>query len=257
MSDSLTINDINTMIRSEDAMTLVFGSVERNMFADVDVHSTHTFRSGEDTFTIVDTVDNEDVCSDACLDEWATDANYPVMVMADVLHNWEVWTVRHYLDPENLASAVAHPFLPSDRDPGYGVYCNRCGRVMAADEGFRSYVERAFDAYIDVALWSSHEISEDGEMGEPLDANYEPGDVDPDALVELREDLVRFLADQWSDVRDLNAMSVGRDFWLTRNGHGAGFWDRGYGPRGDRLTDAAKVYGTVDLYVDVNGRIAC
>lgn len=42
---------------------------------------------------------------------------------------------------------------------------------------------------------------------------------------------------------------AGHDFWLTRNGHGAGFWDRGLGDLGDRLTEAAKVYGEV-LVID-------
>lgn len=35
----------------------------------------------------------------------------------------------------------------------------------------------------------------------------------------------------------------GHDFALTRNSHGAGFWDRGYGEIGDRLTEAAQAYG--------------
>lgn len=35
----------------------------------------------------------------------------------------------------------------------------------------------------------------------------------------------------------------GQDFALTRNGHGAGFWDRSYGELGDKLSDAASVYG--------------
>lgn len=42
---------------------------------------------------------------------------------------------------------------------------------------------------------------------------------------------------------------AGHDFWLTRNGHGAGFWDRGIGPLGTRLTDASKTFGGVDLYL--------
>lgn len=37
--------------------------------------------------------------------------------------------------------------------------------------------------------------------------------------------------------------SAGHDFWLTRNGHGAGFWGRGAGDVGDKLSDAAHVYG--------------
>jgi hypothetical protein len=38
---------------------------------------------------------------------------------------------------------------------------------------------------------------------------------------------------------------AGHDFWLTRNGHGAGFWDRGLGEIGGMLTDAAKAFGDV------------
>lgn len=35
---------------------------------------------------------------------------------------------------------------------------------------------------------------------------------------------------------------AGHDFWLTRGGHGTGFWDRGLGELGERLSEAAKVY---------------
>ena len=44
---------------------------------------------------------------------------------------------------------------------------------------------------------------------------------------------------------------AGHDFWLTRNGHGAGFWDRtelDADELGDRLTVLAKEFGDVDLY---------
>lgn len=40
---------------------------------------------------------------------------------------------------------------------------------------------------------------------------------------------------------------VGHDFWLTSQGHGAGFWDRGLGQVGDALTDS------VDGYTDIVG----
>lgn len=39
---------------------------------------------------------------------------------------------------------------------------------------------------------------------------------------------------------------AGHDLWLTRSGHGAGYWDRGLGELGDRLTEAAKSYGSPD-----------
>lgn len=36
---------------------------------------------------------------------------------------------------------------------------------------------------------------------------------------------------------------AGHDFWLTRRGHGAGFWDRGLGDLGKRLSEAANACG--------------
>jgi hypothetical protein len=42
---------------------------------------------------------------------------------------------------------------------------------------------------------------------------------------------------------------AGHDFWLTRNRHGAGFWDRGLGDAGRMLTEMAHPYGECALYV--------
>lgn len=39
---------------------------------------------------------------------------------------------------------------------------------------------------------------------------------------------------------------AGHDLWLTRSGHGCGYWDRGLGELGDRLTEAAKAMGSAD-----------
>lgn len=46
---------------------------------------------------------------------------------------------------------------------------------------------------------------------------------------------------------------AGHDFWLTRNGHGVGFWGRNMGEVGDRLTEAAKKYGEKYVYICSNG----
>lgn len=58
-----------------------------------------------------------------------------------------------------------------------------------------------------------------------------------------------------SDARYSAEEQAGGDFWLTRNGHGAGFWERGLGELGTRLTEAAKAYGTSDLYLTDDERI--
>ena len=42
---------------------------------------------------------------------------------------------------------------------------------------------------------------------------------------------------------------IGHDLWLTRNGHGSGFWDRGLGAQGDSLTAICEALGEVWSYV--------
>lgn len=107
------------------------------------------------------------------------------------------------------------------------------------------------NAYIEAALWSST-----GDEGEPLDDEYGPDDLAPGTLAQMREDCEDFYEANEADIESwADDAQAGHDFWLTRNHHGAGFWDRGRGALGDRLTDAAQVYGSVDLYVGDDGKI--
>lgn len=52
---------------------------------------------------------------------------------------------------------------------------------------------------------------------------------------------------------------AGRDFWLTRNGHGVGYWDRGFdgeaGEIAERLSEAAEAAGATDLYLGDDGLV--
>jgi hypothetical protein len=49
---------------------------------------------------------------------------------------------------------------------------------------------------------------------------------------------------------------AGNDFWLTHNGHGAGFWDGDLPDEiGDALTKASEKYREIDLYVGDDGMI--
>lgn len=113
-------------------------------------------------------------------------------------------------------------------------------------------------AYVECALWSSTDNSDES-GGEPMDANYDADDIAPETLAQMQADCDDFAGNP--EVAALLAESglsdeqAGHDFWLTRNGHGAGFWDRGLGDIGDKLTAITKPYGSVDLYVGDDGRI--
>jgi hypothetical protein len=127
-------------------------------------------------------------------------------------------------------------------------------------------------AYAETALWSStHYAEAEGDMesgdGEPMDANHGVDDIHADTYAEMLldvsdfilanlEDFAGYVSRMSSRVSFQDALEAfGHDFWLTRNGHGAGFWDRGLGALGDRLTDASKPYGEVNLWVDADGSV--
>lgn len=119
--------------------------------------------------------------------------------------------------------------------------------------------------YIACALWSSYVTDENGENGKPLDSDEFT--LSNEAHDKMREDCEDFFKHHEKDLAKYCELIwynpgegepedyAGHDFWLTRNGHGAGFWDRGLGELGDRLTEAAKAYGSVDLYPMEDGRI--
>lgn len=109
-------------------------------------------------------------------------------------------------------------------------------------------------AYIECALWSSTDDSDD-QGGEPLDANYLIEDIHPDTINEMLADCDDFTQAQSELLEGLDYSQSGHDFWLTRNGHGAGFWDRGLGEVGQKLTEACRPYGSYDLYVGDDGMI--
>jgi hypothetical protein len=115
--------------------------------------------------------------------------------------------------------------------------------------------------YINTALWSSHDESDD-DGGNPMDYNYSADDIHPDTLIKMVEDCSLFRQNNKRLIERLQYRhdsatdtQIAHDFWLTRCGHGAGFWDRGYGVLGDKMTEVAKNFGNVDLYVGDDGMI--
>jgi hypothetical protein len=61
--------------------------------------------------------------------------------------------------------------------------------------------------------------------------------------------------------RDYDEMQAGRDFWLTRNGHGAGFWDRdqlkqdGLGDRLKKLCGWKTEFAETGMYRGDDGKL--
>jgi len=121
------------------------------------------------------------------------------------------------------------------------------------------------DAYVAAMLWSSNDESTPG-GGEPFDANYSESDLAPEALETIETDCRAFFAahsDLFTDEHCLRYSPdfgiegrAGHDFWLTRNHHGAGFWDGGWAePAATTLDNAATAFGELSPYRGDDGRI--
>lgn len=117
--------------------------------------------------------------------------------------------------------------------------------------------------WITAALWSTGATALDGEELENLD-DYE--------FSENAKKAARVICATFYDTHttDVNAYAgtyrpgdgsdpyecAGHDLWLTANGHGCGFWDRGLGNLGKRLADACgfrKQFDHIDLYIADDG----
>jgi hypothetical protein len=111
-------------------------------------------------------------------------------------------------------------------------------------------MERMVDNYLACALWSSNdESTPDG--GEPLDANFSVSDFTNEARARATKDCREFVkkAEKAGVEWEQDAGQVGHDFWLTRNSHGTGFWDRGL-KHGKTLSKIAEAFGEQHPWTD-------
>jgi hypothetical protein len=103
-------------------------------------------------------------------------------------------------------------------------------------------------AYLEAAVWADS----------PDEENWENSAWAKDALTRARVDCILFyrLAFEIIEGLDICDSSHGHNFWLTRQGHGAGFWDGDYPePAATQLTEISKKFGETYLYLGDEGEI--
>ena len=126
----------------------------------------------------------------------------------------------------------------------------------------KTEIDLIVTSQLESLLWSAgEEYDETGEFtGNMWDELYSADDATLELRAQLTEEL-SYLAsgeitlEQWEALktyRDKFGESwpgqFGHDLALTRNHHGAGFWDRGLGDAGYVLTDWAESLGTLNVF---------
>ncbi len=109
-------------------------------------------------------------------------------------------------------------------------------------------IDLVVDHYLRTAIWTAI----DPDTMEPIEGDI--SDFTPEARAQATEDVQAFLGMVEGENLPMSPEQLGQDLWLTRNRHGAGFWDRGYGPLGKHLTDLAHSLGEVSVYWN-NGKL--
>jgi len=99
------------------------------------------------------------------------------------------------------------------------------------------YLEGMVEAYLESALWTA----EDEIGGQTFD------NIDLKTKVDAINNCALFLECINYQTQQIENGQMGHDFWLTRNGHGTGFWDRDLGEFGERLTALSKDFPTLNV----------
>jgi hypothetical protein len=112
-------------------------------------------------------------------------------------------------------------------------------------------------AYIETMLFTE---TDDDDC--PLDEAFDITDLPNETILALKSDCEDFRSPDNTHLLELaeeeygyDDEKAGIDFWLTRNRHSAGYWDRGLSHYGDELTKAAHSMGERRAYIGDNGQV--
>ena len=103
-------------------------------------------------------------------------------------------------------------------------------------------IDKVLNSYLETALWA--EGGDDSKMDSKSIL-----DIDNESKEESKKDIIDFIkkAEEIApeELKTYNEESLGHNIWLSRNGHGAGFFD----DNNDQLQDIAREMDSKYIYV--------
>ena len=121
--------------------------------------------------------------------------------------------------------------------------------------------QRFIAGYLECALWAESANTDDsddrsiGTVAELADETKSVMEQEAGAFFDAHETILtetELIRPKLCAVEEY----AGHDFWLTRNGHGCGFWDGDWPePTASTLDEASKAAGGRDLYIGDDGLI--
>ena len=97
--------------------------------------------------------------------------------------------------------------------------------------------------YLICALWAEVDDNK-----QPFEDNYSIFDFSREAQNKALLAIKHFISKAGNLLEGLTEETIGHNLWLTRNGYGTGFWDRGLEVRGEKLSRICEDMGSCSLY---------
>lgn len=118
---------------------------------------------------------------------------------------------------------------------------------------YPALADKILPQYLESLAWSSSLSLGNGDILENADSS--DGSFSDDARTLARQIISAFILNhdyddvcEWIEKRGID--DLGHNLALTQNRHGAGFWDRGEGSLGERLSETARKLGEVHLWAN-------
>lgn len=174
--------------------------------------------------------------------------------------------------PVACAEPVDHHFIAVETEDGKRSFMKVSDSMMKrlqeelpkrpSERRREAHIQAMVAGYLEAMLWSSGGETDPDNEDETLE-DLMAYDVADETTAKVQDICTRFYDANRTDLAayaDLKQHApehgpyecIGHDLWLTTAGHGAGFWDRGMGRVGDRLSAQCgyfKPFGHLDAYL--------
>jgi len=109
-------------------------------------------------------------------------------------------------------------------------------------------IDEILNSYIETAIWAE-ESDENDLQGKTIN------DVDKESVANSKIEIYNFIKKAQQEASDelstYDSETLGHNLWLSRNGHGAGFFD----DNNDKLQNLARSMKPVDIYLGDDGKV--
>jgi len=116
-------------------------------------------------------------------------------------------------------------------------------------------IDLIVDNYIEALIWTQEGVGEDADGNDPMDGKN-ISDINKESKEEIKKEVEWFINSAGDVFEELSDDQIGHDLWLTRNGHGSGFFERIEEKENlEIIEELCDILGNAEVFVNDDGEI--